>query len=175
MLHRVWWPLHVLTRTVKAKLTGASTKADVIERLIVLSQVGSLGEHAEQDNDGIVLSYLDANVRQELLNLPKFEEFELCIKSLEPIKQFHFVNLYVYLVESRDKTFDKESLRALKSLKGYKFLCGWLCEKHVALSPSRQQAGRLACILPSFFDLRPSTASFHMFEWHNLGRLQRQM
>ena len=61
-------------------------------------------------------------MRQELLNLPKFEEIELWIKSLEPMKQFHFVNLYVYLVESRDKMLDKESLQAFKSLKGYKFL-----------------------------------------------------
>ena len=113
--------LHVVARTVKAKLTGATTKADVIERLIVLSQVGCLGKHAEQEDDGIALSYLDDNVRQELLNLPKFEEIELWIKSLESMKQFHFVNLYVNLVESRDKTFDKESLRAFKSLKGYKF------------------------------------------------------
>ena len=37
--------LHILARTVKGKLTGASTKADVIEQLIVHSQVGCLGDN----------------------------------------------------------------------------------------------------------------------------------
>ena len=37
------------------------------------------------------------------------------------LKDFTFRNLLVYLVYSRDKTFDIQLLKAFKSLKAYKF------------------------------------------------------
>ena len=36
-------------------------------------------------------------------------------------KSFNYACLRTYLVDSRDKTFDEDSLRAFKSLKAYKF------------------------------------------------------
>ena len=37
------------------------------------------------------------------------------------VKEFHFINLLTYLVYGRDKTFDMDSMRAFRSLKGYHF------------------------------------------------------
>ena len=34
---------------------------------------------------------------------------------------FMFMDLYTYLVESKDKSYDKESLKSFKSLKGYRY------------------------------------------------------
>lgn len=42
-------------------------------------------------------------------------------KKLDSLKDFTFMNLLVYLVYGRDKSFDMESLKAFKSLKAYKF------------------------------------------------------
>lgn len=42
-------------------------------------------------------------------------------KNLNDIPDFDHAKLKVYLCESTSKTFDKESLRAYKSLKAYKF------------------------------------------------------
>ena len=45
-------------------------------------------------------------VVKSLADLPPLEEITDWTKSLEAVKHFHFVNIYLYLVESRDKTFD---------------------------------------------------------------------
>ena len=37
------------------------------------------------------------------------------------LKDFTFMNLLIYLVYGRDKSFDMQSLKAFKSLKAYKF------------------------------------------------------
>ena len=42
-------------------------------------------------------------------------------EKLDSLKDFTFMNLLVYLVYGRDKSFDMESLKAFKSLKAYKF------------------------------------------------------
>ena len=42
-------------------------------------------------------------------------------KKLDSLKDFTFMNLLVYLVYGRDRSFDMESLKAFKSLKAYKF------------------------------------------------------
>ena len=42
-------------------------------------------------------------------------------KLKDVLKDFTFMNLLIYLVYGRDKSFDMQSLKAFKSLKAYKF------------------------------------------------------
>ena len=42
-------------------------------------------------------------------------------KDLSPLSNFTFMDLFTYLVESRDKTFDHGSMKAFKSLKAYRY------------------------------------------------------
>ena len=55
-------------------------------------------------------------------NLPTFETIrEWTSKDISPIKKYWYMNMYEYLVNSTDSTFDKESMKAFKSLKAYKY------------------------------------------------------
>ena len=50
--------------------------------------------------------------------------FRICkrlVKDLCVLSDFTFTDLYTYLVESKDKSYDKESLKSFKSLKGYRY------------------------------------------------------
>ena len=109
-----------LAKDVGARLTGAGKKGEVVERLLTLSVIGSLGKRIA-DVSEVTLSYITEEVKAELLKLPPLDEISDWTKSLKSLQQFHFVNLFLYLVESRDKTFDQQSMRAFKSLKAFKF------------------------------------------------------
>ena len=50
------------------------------------------------------------------------------------------MNLFVYLVECRDKTFDQKWMRAFKALKAYGLFCRWVCQEHVALPTPWEQS-----------------------------------
>ena len=125
--------LHVLAKSVKARLTNAIGKGDIVERLLAFSRVGSLTVRKEED-EWSGLSYISEPINVELASLPPFANIRSWSKSLDCLKQFHFVNLFVYLVECRDKTFDQQSMRAFKSLKAYRFFADgyvknmWLCQ-----------------------------------------------
>lgn len=47
--------------------------------------------------------------------------------NLSNIPEFDIGKLKYYLTESRNKTFDKEGIRAYKSLKAYQFFLGGVC------------------------------------------------
>ena len=53
--------------------------------------------------------------------LPPFESVSCWSSSSDPLPDFTFMHLYCYLIESKDKNFDTESLKAFKSLKAYKY------------------------------------------------------
>ena len=53
--------------------------------------------------------------------LPVLAEIQKWKKDLSSLKDFTFMQLYHYLVNSRDKTFDKGAIKAFKSLKAYKY------------------------------------------------------
>ena len=76
------------------------------------------------------------------------------------------MNLLVYLVYSRDKTFDMHSLRAFKSLKAYKFFYDenvWVykcpCANDMALSVV------FLCFCLSLPNMRFSFGSFCGLKW----------
>ena len=57
----------------------------------------------------------------ELSQLPSSESVSAWSKDLCVLSDFTFMDLYTYLVESKDKWYDKESLKSFKSLKGYRY------------------------------------------------------
>ena len=51
------------------------------------------------------------------IDMPAFNEIRLWTKDLSPLTHFTFMQLYHSLVNSKEKTFDKKSMEAFKSLK----------------------------------------------------------
>ena len=82
-----------------------------------MGKIGAIRDEANEE-----LSYITDEVKAALTNLPTFERVMDWKKDLKGVlKEFHFMNLLVYLVYSRDKSFDMQSLKAFKSLKAYKY------------------------------------------------------
>ena len=104
--------LHVLAKSVKARLKNAIGKGAIVERLLAFNRVGSLIVHKEED-EWSGLSYISDSIKVQLASLPPFVNIRSWF--------IHFINLFVYLVECRDKTFDQESMSAFRSLKAYSF------------------------------------------------------
>ena len=115
--------LKLLAKNLSIKLTGSTKKAEVIDRLLAMAQIGAIHGHSNLCNDGRANICISDEAKIVLKTLPPFSSVTNWSKSLSGIlKDFTFMNLLVYLVYSRrDKTFDMHSLRAFKSLKAYKF------------------------------------------------------
>ena len=112
--------LRVLAKGVNVRLTGSSRKADIVERLIGMAWIGATRDDSLDDFSGI--SYITLKVREVLRRLPAFSSVKEWSKKLKGVlKDFTFMNLLIYLVYGRDKSFDMQSLKAFKSLKAYKF------------------------------------------------------
>ena len=77
------------------------------------------------DDDGeasLAISYITDGVKRVFKALPSFSsvvEWEKRLKDV--LKDFTFMNLLIYLVYGRDKSFDMQSFKAFKSLKAYKY------------------------------------------------------
>ena len=78
--------LRVLAKSVKARLTNAIGKVDIVERLLAFSRVGSLTVHAEED-EWSGLSYISDSIKVQLANLPPFANIQSWSKSLDCLKQ----------------------------------------------------------------------------------------
>ena len=81
--------------------------------------------HKPDDDDSEVLlsiSYLMEDIKWVLNGLPTFSIVMQWGKQLKGVlKDFTFMNLLIYLVYGRDKSFDMQSLKVFKSLKAYKY------------------------------------------------------
>ena len=89
-----------------------------MERLVCMAQFGCVC----QDEDLSVLSYVTPEMKEKLRGLPSFLSMASWTKTLKGvIADFTFMNLLIYLVFGRVKTFDMQSMRAFKSLKAYRF------------------------------------------------------
>ena len=53
--------------------------------------------------------------------MPSFRQIRAWNKDLSCLRHFSFRQLYEYLVNNKDKTYDKKSMKAYKSLKVYKY------------------------------------------------------
>ena len=114
--------LKALAKNLNIKLTGSSKKAEVIDRMLAMSRIGAIRGHRTSKGDTSI-TYITEEAKSVLKVLPPFSSVtEHWSKTLDStLKDFTFMNLLVYLVYSRDKTFDMHSLKAFKSLKAYKF------------------------------------------------------
>ena len=116
--------LKAIAKRSRVKLTGVVRKADIVERLLNMAKMGLVSSDDVQDNanDLTNLPYLCEDVCLKLRRLPKFSDIDLWSKKVAGVlTEFTFMNLLVYLVYGRDKTFDMQAMRAFKSLKAYKF------------------------------------------------------
>ena len=114
--------IKAIAKNLSIRLTGSSKKADIIERLMAMARIGAIQKHHSREED-INISYLTPDIKDVLRSLPPFSRSIISEwgKKLDSLKDFTFMNLLVYLVYGRDKSFDMESLKAFKSLKAYKF------------------------------------------------------
>ena len=113
--------LKSLEKSLGIRLNGSSREG---KRLIGMACIGAIKKCAQREEGGdeIAITYLTEKVKGVLRTLPPFSSVVDWRKSLGGIlKNFTFMNLLVYLVYGREKTFDMQSMKVFKSLKAYKF------------------------------------------------------
>ena len=110
-------------RLLNVRLTGAGKKAEIVERLITMALIDAIRKIGSDSADApSQLTYITEDVHRVLGSLPAFDAVAQLSKEFgSVVKEFHFMNVLTYLVYGRDKTFDMESMRAFRSLKGYRF------------------------------------------------------
>jgi len=116
--------LKLLAKNLGVRLTGSLRKGNIIERLIGMARIGAIRKRAQpkEEDEEITITYLTEEVKGIPKALPAFSSVVDWSKLIGGIlKDFTFMNLLVYLVYGRDKTFDMQSMKAFKSLKAYKF------------------------------------------------------
>ena len=118
--------LSTLAKSLGVRLAGSTRKADIVERLLAMAKIGAVRDTSTDDTTtGEIftgISYITAEVRDALQQLPLFESITHWKKETRgTLRDFTFMNLLIYLVYGRDKSFDMQSLKAFKSLKAYKF------------------------------------------------------
>ena len=104
--------LRSLAKRISIKLSGVSRKADIVERIICMAEFGCIcrpDETATPDLAG--LTYLTEDVRTKLQCLPGFATVTDWSENWRGVLvHFTFMNLLLYLVCGRDKTFDMQSM-----------------------------------------------------------------
>ena len=116
--------LRILAKSVSVRLTGSSRKGDIADRLIAMAKIGAARDVSLDDdtNDATTeISYITDEVIRVLRRLPPFESVKDWSKDLNVLSDFTFMNLLIYLVYGKDKSFDMHALKSFKSLKAYKF------------------------------------------------------
>ena len=108
---------------MNVRLAVSSRKADIVDRMIGMAWIGAIrDESLDEESNFCEISYITSEVRDILRGLPEFLRVKEWSKKLKGVlKDFTFMNLLIYLVYGRDKSFDMQSLKAFKSLKAYKF------------------------------------------------------
>ena len=99
-----------LSKEISVKISGS--KAELIVRIVPYWE-RYFTIHSESKEEA---ADTPSNSKQK-----SFEDICSWGKDLDCLADFNLVHLYNYLVHSRDKTFDKESMKAFKSLKAYKY------------------------------------------------------
>ena len=108
--------LKTLCKEAFVKVSG--NKAELIGRLVTHWERKCTGSDSLARPCG---SRSGAATALGVADLPVLAEIRTWSKDLSSLKDFTFMQLYHYHVKSRDKTFDKDSLKAFKSLIAYKY------------------------------------------------------
>ena len=103
------------------KISGGS-KATLCGRIVSYWQTGLLQPQSACTPVTSTSSVLTPTISQHLQQLGPLSSYGgEWKKDLSPLSDFTFMDLFTYLVESRDKTFDHGSMKAFKSLKAYRY------------------------------------------------------
>ena len=107
--------LNTQAKSLGVRLAGSTRKADIVERLLAMAKIGAVRDTSTDDTTtGEIftgISYITAEVRDALQQLPLFESITHWKKETRgALKDFTFMNLLIYLVYGRDKSFDMQSL-----------------------------------------------------------------
>lgn len=88
-----------------------------------MARIGAVQEDGSADSDdACAISYLTNETKRDIRELPSFSSVTNWTKNLDGmLVEFTFMNLLIYLVYGREKTFDMQSMKAFRSLKAYKF------------------------------------------------------
>ena len=114
--------LKTLAKEVHVRLTGSIRKDDIIDRIMGMARIGALQCGNPESDDITTISYLTEETKCVLRSLPSFASVTWWEKKLSGIlMEFTLMNLVVYLVYGRDKTFDMQSMNAYRQLKAFKF------------------------------------------------------
>ena len=113
--------LKTLAKELSIRLTGSFRKDDIIDRIMGMACIGALQDPTvTQSEEATGISYLTEGVKRVLRDLPPFDSVTQLDKKLSGVlKEFTFMNLLIYLVYGRDKTFNMQTLKAFKSLKAF--------------------------------------------------------
>ena len=107
-----------LCREKSLKLSG--NKAELIGRLLSYWARSfaddSDGEHSATSSGSSAVAGSAG-----CCEMPSFRQIRAWNKDLSCLRNFSFRQLYEYLVNNKDKTYDKKSMKAYKSLKAYKY------------------------------------------------------
>ena len=97
-------------------ITGSFQKSNIIDRIMGMACIRALQDPTlTQSEEANGTSYLTEGVKRILRDLPPFTSVTQWDKKLSRVlKEFTFMNLLLYLVYGRDKTFDMQSLKAFK-------------------------------------------------------------
>ena len=123
-----------------------------------------------EDESAPSVSALDPGIVDEIAQLTPFESVGAWSNDLRLLVDFTFMDLYTYLVESKDKSFDKEILKSFKSLKGYRHLSDGfvqnVCVRELGSSKLSLSPLPLLCI----FDSQDNVHCVCVYEsqWHCL-------
>ena len=107
-----------MSKQLSVKLSRVFRKTAIVERLVCMVQFGCVRWDEADSEDLSGLSYITPEVKEKLRGLPSFLSVASWTKTLE---DFTFMNVLIYLVFGRDKTFDMQSMRAFKFLRAYRF------------------------------------------------------
>ena len=83
-----------------------------------MAHIGGIQKDRSTDSDNAcAFSYLINETKQEIQKLPFFFIVTTWMKNLAGVlAKFTFMNLLIYLVYGRNKTFDMQSVKAFRSL-----------------------------------------------------------
>ena len=100
-----------LAKRLSIKLSGVSKKAYIVERMICMAEFGCIRRPDETTTPDLAgLTYLTEDVRTKLQCLPGFATVTDWSKNWRGVPvHFSLMNLLLYLVCGRDKTFDMQS------------------------------------------------------------------
>ena len=103
----------------KSGLKSSGNKPELIGQVLEKWKNDSSAS-ADEESMGAVTSLRTRAILEQATNWTK---------SIRGLSHFTFMDLYMYLVSSRNKTFDREGLKAFKSLKAYQILCRQPCQE----------------------------------------------